>query len=40
MKPPKPPKRLIAPELMDDFKAEVEGNDLTKVGLLEILKKK
>jgi len=40
MKPKEPPKRLIAPELMDDFKAEVEGNDLTKVGLLEILKKK
>lgn len=40
MKPPKPPKRLIRPELMDEFKAEVSGNDLTKLGLLEILKKK
>lgn len=40
MKPPKHPKRLIVPELMDEFKAEVDGNDLTKVGLLEILKKK
>lgn len=39
MKPPKPHKRLIAPELMDEFKAAVQGNDLTKVGLLEILKK-
>ena len=25
---------------MDDFKVAVQGNDLTKVGLLEILKKK
>ena len=32
--------RHIAPELMDEFKTVVQGNDLTKVGLLEILKKK
>ena len=40
--PMKPAKvqRLIAPELMDEFKAVVQGNDLTKLGLLEILKKK
>ena len=31
--------RSIAPELMDDFKAAVQGNDLTKLGLLEVLKK-
>ncbi|KAK4690573.1 hypothetical protein P7C71_g6245, partial [Lecanoromycetidae sp. Uapishka_2] len=37
---PAKPKRLIALELMDEFRAEVDGNDLTKVGLLEILKKK
>jgi len=34
------PQRQIPPELMDDFKVAVQGNDLTKVGLLEILKKK
>ena len=32
--------RHIAPELMDEFKAFVQDNDLTKIGLLEILKKK
>lgn len=40
MKPPKAPKRLIAPELMEDFKTTIEGSDLTKVGLIEILKKR
>ena len=39
MKPAKT-QRLVTPELMDDFLAAVHGNDLTKVGLLEILKKK
>ena len=39
-KGPRTVKRLIAPELMDEFKAEVNGNDNTKVGLLEILKKR
>ena len=38
MKPPKPPKRLIPPDLMNDFKATVSGNGLTKLGLLEVLK--
>ena len=38
-KPPKPPPRLLPPELMEDFKKAVEGNDLTKLGLLEVLKK-
>lgn len=38
-KPSKPPPRLIPSELMDEFKKAVDGNDLTKVGLLEVLKK-
>ena len=38
-KPSKPPPRLLPPELMDDFKRAVQGNDLTKLGLLEVLKK-
>ena len=37
---PKPPKRLIAPELMDTFKSEIDGSDLTKIALVEALKKK
>lgn len=37
--PPKPPKRLIAPELMTAFAAAVRGSDLTKAGLIEMLKK-
>lgn len=36
---PKIPKRLIAPELMTAFAAAVQGSDLTKAGLIEILKK-
>lgn len=32
-------RKLIAPELMDDFKASVQGNDLTKIGILEVLKR-
>ena len=39
MKPPKGPKRLIPAELLEDFKKAVDGNDLTKLGLLEVLKK-
>ena len=31
--------RLIPPDLMDDFKAAVQGNDLTKMGIIEVLKK-
>lgn len=33
-------KRMIAPELLPAFKAEVEGQDLTKLGMIEALKKK
>ena len=40
MKPPKPPKRLLPTELMIEFKAAVDGNDLTKMGLIEVLKKR
>ena len=35
----KPTPRLLPPELMEDFKKVVQGNDLTKLGLLEVLKK-
>ncbi|KAL8847914.1 MAG: hypothetical protein Q9221_007045 [Calogaya cf. arnoldii] len=35
----KPLKRMVTPEIMDDFKRAVDGSDLTKVGLIEILKK-
>jgi chromatin assembly factor 1 subunit A len=37
--PPKGPKRMIAAELMTAFEAAVQGSDLTKAGLIEILKK-
>jgi chromatin assembly factor 1 subunit A len=36
----KPPKRQIPPEHLPAFKAEVEGSDLTKIALIESLKKK
>lgn len=39
MKPPKGPKRLIPSELLEEFKKTVDGNELTKLGLLEVLKK-
>lgn len=39
MKPPTGPKRLIPLELMEEFKKAVDGNELTKLGLLEVLKK-
>lgn len=39
-KPAKPPKRMIPPEQLPEFKAEVEGSDLTKIALIEALKKK
>ncbi len=32
-------KRQVAPELMSDFKNAIQGSDLTKAGLIEILKK-
>ncbi|KAF2021164.1 hypothetical protein BU24DRAFT_446244 [Aaosphaeria arxii CBS 175.79] len=39
-KPAKPAKRLIPTEQLAAFKAEVEGSDLTKIALIEALKKK
>ena len=39
IKPPKGPKRLIPSELFGEFNKAVDGNELTKVGLLEVLKK-
>lgn len=40
-KAPKQPqvKRYIAPELLSEFKAAVQGSELTKLGLVEVLKK-
>ncbi|KAL9127467.1 MAG: hypothetical protein Q9217_003667 [Psora testacea] len=35
----KPNKRLIPNDLFEDFKKAVQGSDLTKVGLVEVLKK-
>lgn len=32
-------KRYITPELLKDFKAAVQGSELTKLGLVEVLKK-
>jgi len=32
-------KRYIAPEILEEFKAAVQGSDLTKLGLVEVLKK-
>lgn len=39
-KPAKPPKRLIPADLIPEFKSQVEGSDLTKIALIEALKKK
>ena len=39
MKATKCPKRLIPIELLEEFKQAVDGNEFTKVGLLEVLKK-
>lgn len=36
----KPPKKMITDDAMDDFKCEVAGSDLSKLGLVEVLKKK
>jgi chromatin assembly factor 1 subunit A len=36
----KPPKRLIPNDQVAQFKQEVEGSDLTKIALIEALKKK
>ncbi|KAL8672071.1 MAG: hypothetical protein Q9168_003466 [Polycauliona sp. 1 TL-2023] len=32
-------KRMVAPEVFEDFKKAINGSDLTKAGLIEILKK-
>lgn len=37
--PSSKPTRLVASEFMDDFKKAVSGSDLTKAGLIEVLKK-
>lgn len=34
------PKRAFPPEQLDEFKQVVEGSDLTKTGLIEVLKKR
>ncbi|KAF8848179.1 hypothetical protein BDZ45DRAFT_733096 [Acephala macrosclerotiorum] len=34
------PKKLLPPEDMEAFKQAIQGNDLSKVGLVEVLKKK
>ena len=39
MKPPKGTKRLIPSDLFEEFKKAVDGNELTKLGLIELLKK-
>ncbi|KAL8855675.1 MAG: hypothetical protein Q9178_007686 [Gyalolechia marmorata] len=39
VKHPKAPKRMVAPEVMEDFRRAVDGSDLTKAGLIETLKK-
>ncbi|KAL8806858.1 MAG: hypothetical protein Q9200_004895 [Gallowayella weberi] len=36
---PKAAKRMVAPEVLEEFKRAVDGSDLTKAGLIEILKK-
>ncbi|KAF2198535.1 hypothetical protein GQ43DRAFT_457762 [Delitschia confertaspora ATCC 74209] len=39
-KPAKPPKRMIPPEFLPEFRDTVDGSDLTKLALVEALKKK
>jgi chromatin assembly factor 1 subunit A len=39
-KPGPKPKKLISEQDMPAFKAAIEGSDLSKVGLIEVLKKK
>lgn len=39
-KAPQAAKRMVTPEVLEDFKRAVKGSDLTKAGLIEILKKK
>ncbi|KAI4173403.1 MAG: hypothetical protein LQ343_002935 [Gyalolechia ehrenbergii] len=33
------PKRMVAPDVIEGFKRAIEGSDLTKAGLIEVLKK-
>ena len=33
-------KRFVGPDVMDEFKQEIEGSDLTKIALIEALKKR
>lgn len=37
--PPKPAKRMVDPEVLDEFKAAIQGSDMTKIALIEALKK-
>lgn len=39
-KPAKPPKRMVPPEQLQEFKDAIQGSDLTKLALVEALKKK
>jgi chromatin assembly factor 1 subunit A len=36
---PTPPKKLVPDDQMAAFKAEIQGKDLTKIGMIEALKK-
>ena len=38
MQPSKGSKRFVPAELLEDFKKAVDGNELTKIGLVEVLK--
>lgn len=39
-KPPDSGKRMVPPEIIDDFRKEVEGSDMTQIAMVEALKKK
>jgi len=32
-------RKLVPPEFMEDFKRAIDGSDMTKAGLIEVLKK-
>ena len=34
------PRKLVSADDMEDFRREIEGSNLSKVGLIEVLKKK
>lgn len=38
-KPSQAPKRMVSQDVLEDFKRAIEGSDLTKAGLVEVLKK-